>query len=157
MIPPELVPFLESGLSTLIGTRDASGLPECLRAVGVRVLPDRACVRVYLPVATAARTVANLRDNGRIALALSMPPTDRTVQLKGQVRALREAVEGDRSELDALFASFVAHLAAVGLPSRVTQRIARWPAWAVDVAVEEIFVQTPGPRAGSRLDERGFE
>jgi hypothetical protein len=27
-----------------------------------------------------------------------------------------------------------------------------WPAWAATVAVEEIFLQTPGPDAGKRFE-----
>jgi hypothetical protein len=42
-------------------------------------------------------------------------------------------------------------LDAIGLPRRVTHRIAHWPAFAIEMTVEQIFDQTPGPKAGVPL------
>jgi hypothetical protein len=39
-------------------------------------------------------------------------------------------------------------LEQIGLPPHVTMSVAHWPAFAIDVSVEEVFDQTPGPRAG---------
>jgi len=39
----------------------------------------------------------------------------------------------------------------LGLPRKVTHRIAHWPAFAIDVTVEQVFDQTPGPKAGTPL------
>jgi hypothetical protein len=42
-------------------------------------------------------------------------------------------------------------LDSVGVPRRVSGRLAHWPAFAIDLRVEETFDQTPGPHAGTRL------
>jgi hypothetical protein len=41
--------------------------------------------------------------------------------------------------------------AIIGMPASMIRRVAHWPAWVVDVALGDAFVQTPGPGAGQRL------
>lgn len=151
MISAELATFLESGVSLLVGTRDAGLHPEALRAVGARVEPGGAEVTVLVPVATAARTLGNLRENGRIAVCFSRAEDHRSVQLKGAVVALRDADEADRRVVERYRALLADALAGVGLPPRLTSRIAHWPAVAARFRVEAVFVQTPGPGAGAPL------
>ncbi|MNC96046.1 hypothetical protein D3C83_133170 [compost metagenome] len=43
---------------------------------------------------------------------------------------------------------FAEVLDEIGLPRRVFLSVNHWPAFAVEIAVEEVFDQTPGPRAG---------
>jgi hypothetical protein len=64
MIPPEIASFLESGVSILVGTRDARLLPESIRAIGARVEAEGAELVLFLPDAVSATTLANLRENG---------------------------------------------------------------------------------------------
>jgi hypothetical protein len=37
------------------------------------------------------------------------------------------------------------------VPRRLTRTVVHWPAFAVTIRVEEIYEQTPGPKAGTRL------
>ncbi|MCC6406928.1 MAG: pyridoxamine 5'-phosphate oxidase family protein [Planctomycetes bacterium] len=151
MISPELAEFLESGVSTLVGTRDASLRPDGMRAIGFRVERDGSQATVFLPAGTLGSNLANLRDNGRIAVCFSRPIDHRSMQLKGRVLAITEANEADRAQVDRFRAAYAQHLAFVGIPVRVTERMAHWPCWAVRFEVESIFVQTPGPGAGQPL------
>lgn len=155
MISAELATFLQSGVSLLVGTRDADLVPESLRAVGARVEPGGAEVTVYLPVATSARALANLRDNGRLAVCFSRPLDHRSVQLKGAVVALRDGVEADRRVVERYRALLTDVLAAVGVPPRITLQITHWPVAAARFRVESVFVQTPGPGAGAPLGASG--
>lgn len=151
MIPSELVDFLQTGPSLQVGTRDAERMPECTQAVGHRVSPDRRVIRVLVPRATGARTVANARAFPRVALVASHPLTHRSVQLKGDAIAVAEAPEDDRAAVDAYLGAHGPVLGFVGVPLSVVKRVAVWPAWAIDVAVTDLFEQTPGPGAGERL------
>ena len=45
----------------------------------------------------------------------------------------------------------VFHLGAIGFPPRLFHRLEVWPADVVRLAVEALFEQTPGPRAGAPL------
>lgn len=150
-IPEDLVPFIESGVSILVGTRDAQKRPHGMRAVGVRVLPDRRTLTVYLPDATAAQTLADLRDNGRAALTFTRPIDHRSMQLKGRAGEPRACREDERSILERYVEAWAGHVEVVGLPRALGARLTFWPATAIDVGIETIFHQTPGPSAGTPM------
>lgn len=152
-IREDLVPFLMSGVSLLVGTRDAELVPACARAMGVRIASDRRSFTVYLPAATADRTLANVRDNGRIAVTFSRVLDLRGVQMKGHVTSVREAPLADRDLQARYFDAFLAALEEVGMPRGTSQRMAFWPSVAIDVTPDVIFEQTPGPVAGRPLPE----
>jgi hypothetical protein len=151
LIAEELVPFLESGVSVQVGTRDAQLFPDGLRAYGLRVEPDRRQVTVFLPDSTARQALANLRDNGRIALCLSRIADHRTIQLKGRALDVRAADGRDLEVIRAYRARLTEALAQIGMPTRLGLRLSHWPAHAVRFEVESLFDATPGPGAGERL------
>lgn len=150
-MPPELVSFCETGRSLLVGTCSADGVPDCVRVVGVRVWPDASHVTVLIPQATGADAVANARANPKLALTLSEIPSHRTMQIKGDVLAIREGSEDDRARATAYRSTFAKELGSVGPPIEMVERLGIWPLWAVDVAIRMVFAQTPGPTAGARM------
>ena len=150
-LSPELADFVQSGVSIQVGSRDSSLVPESARAVGARVESDGARVVVFLPVATGARTLANLADNGRVAVCFSRIEDHRTIQIKGRARSVSPASEQDRARVDRYRGEFTQKLAFVGMPPRLGYRIASWPCHAIEVELETIWVQTPGPGAGEAL------
>jgi len=151
-IAPELAEFLQSGIGVLVGSRDARMLPEVARAFGVRVEPGGRELTVFLPAATAERTLANGRENGRLALCFAAVD-HRSYQIKGRMKAVRAADEDERRAIERYRAGLAQHYGSVGMPPRLTYRISHWPAHAVRMEVESIFVQTPGPGAGGALAE----
>jgi hypothetical protein len=151
VISAELTEFIEAGLSMLVGTRDARLLPDYVRAVGARVEKGGREVTVFLPAATSAASIANLAENGRIAMCLSRPVDHRTVQLKGRVVASGAAAESDRAVIERYRMEFAATLGYIGVPPRLTLRMNHWPSHAVRFRVESLFDQTPGPGAGAEI------
>ena len=149
-ISPELVGYLESGISVLVGSRDARMMPEVARAFGAKVVPGGRELVVFVPAATAARTLANAQENGRLAVCFSSVD-HRSYQIKGRFLGARDAGEEDRRAIEAYRAGLAQHYGVVGMPPRLTYRIAHWPAHAVRLEVETIFLQTPGPGAGAAL------
>ena len=145
---------LSPGRSLLVGTADASGWPACCRGVALSVHPDRQGLTLYVPVATGAETVANIASTGRVAIVSSDPVSHETLQLKGRTRAVRVAAEDEAGLVEEFFERLADVLDAVGLPRGVSRAVTRWPAFAIEVAVEAVFEQTPGPRAGSLLRSR---
>lgn len=144
----ELAQFVEGGISVLVGTRDAAMRPAALRGGAVRVSADRKQLHVMLPAATSARTIANLRDNGRIAVTCSRPSTFRSIQLKGRCVDIHDTPASDRAWLEKYLGEFSADLELVGLPAGVTGRVTVWPAITVTMTIESMFDQAPGPEAG---------
>jgi hypothetical protein len=151
MLPADLKSFLESGVSVLVGTRDARLVSECQRALGLSVDPDREHLTVFVPCAVGERIVADARSNGRIAVCCARVEDHQSIQLKGSVVEIREAAPAERERIDRYRNDFADVLALVGLPRALTLRMAHWPCWAIRVRVETSFVQTPGPGAGRPL------
>ena len=147
-----LVQFIQGGHSILIGSRDSRLLPECARGISARVERGGCEMTVFLPVATAAATLANLRDNGRIAVAFTH--TDHhSVQVKGKVLAVGRAKPSDRDWIERYRFDLAHNWGVIGCPPRLTLRLAHWPCHAIRFRIESAFDQTPGPRAGGPLAE----
>lgn len=143
--------FIEGGVSLFIGTADSEGKPSCCRAVALNSTDDFETLTVYAPVATAQETIANLATTRRVAIGASYPPDHSSVQFKGVLRAVRLARADEAALVERQIEQFAAVVAEIGLPRHVTRRISHWPSFAIDVTVEQVFEQTPGPKAGTPL------
>jgi hypothetical protein len=119
--------------------------------VGLLSEDDLQAARVFLPVATSGETIVNLADTGRLAVVTTHPIDHCATQLKGSVRVVRPARDDERDFLVRHFEGFGGVLNNIGYPQRLTRSVTLWPAVAVDFQVEEIFEQSPGPKAGTRL------
>lgn len=153
-VPDGLVEFIESGVSILLGTRDDDLVPEAMRACGAVVDQTRTRLTVYAHTRVAERTLANLRANRQMAVTFSRAIDHHTVQLKGECVEMREADARDDAIVDAYKSRFVEQLYIVGMPRSITSRFCVRPAWALTLAIADIFVQTPGPGAGARMEVR---
>lgn len=151
MIPPHMVDLLQSGVSVVVGTRDAALVPECTRAWGIRVAQDRASVTILLTEAISSKTLQNLRDNQQIAISCTRPTDHMACQLKGRLRAIRPAGQRDRETTEQWRREFTAELVAIGVPAELCEAWITEPALAVDIDVADVFVQTPGPGAGEKV------
>lgn len=151
MVSAELAEFIQSGVSVLAGTRDARLMPDAMRGMGVRVEEGGAELTVFLPAATSARAIANLRANGCIAVCFSRPSDHRSIQLKGQAVAIREADASERAAVERYRGELAQALAFVGVPISTTLRMAHWPCHAIRMRIDAVYQQTPGPGAGAPL------
>lgn len=153
-IPKELLELVEGGASILVGTRDAALRPECLRAVGAELGPDRSTLVVYVPSELAARTIANLESNGAIAVTFSQISNHHTLQVKGKLRTLRRSRKNERGLQERWLAAFTEQLHMTGFSRRIGRRLRYWPSVALELEIDELFTQTPGPGAGRRIEHR---
>jgi hypothetical protein len=151
VLPADLADFLESGVSILVGTRDMGLRPATARAMGASVGRELRTLTLYLPEATAERTLANLRDNGQIAMTFSRAIDHRSIQIKGKCTLIRAGTVEDRAVQERYRALLIESLALIGLPRSELERATYWPSVAVEVDVGELYEQTPGPQAGSPL------
>lgn len=151
-IPKDLVEFLASGVSILVATRDAQRVPEAIRAYAPVITTDRRHVALVVPRGAGDRTIANLRDNGSIAIGFSRAIDHFSVQLKGSCTAMRPTSDADRPVVERYHAAYAESLYLVGMPRSLTGRFRMLPGIVVTVAVTDVYSQTPGPGAGSRLE-----
>lgn len=142
---------VEPGVSVIVGSVDTAGNPSCCRAVGLRSNDDLATVTVFVPVATSNETMANIAATKRLAIVTTHPISHCATQLKGVVERVRPARDDEEPFVVEHFAGFGSVLNAIGYPLRVTRSVTHWPAFAVEVRVDEIYEQSPGPKAGTRL------
>ena len=151
MIPDSIVHLLQTGVSVMVGTRDASLMPECTRAWGIHVGTARGTVTVFLSEPIAGKTIDNLRENGMIAVTCTRPTDHITCQLKGKVRSMKSVNSAQQKMSRQWHHEFVAELKAIGVPSALGEAWIVEPTVAVEMAVTDVFDQTPGPGAGKRI------
>ena len=150
MIPPQMIDLLETGVSVVVGTRDASLTPECTRAWGLHVKEDRKSITIFLTEAISGKTIQNLRENEQIAISCTRPTDHMACQLKGRARTIRPASQRDRESKEHWQRAFMAELLAIGVPASLCEAWITEPALAIDVDVSDVFLQTPGPGAGEK-------
>jgi len=156
-ISAELKAFLESGVSVVVGTRDADLVPEITRAWGLLVSKDRKSLSLCVPLATSHKTLDNLASNGQVALCCSLPTSYKTVQLKGQCIETTDPRRADLTAVERHREAFGRLNARIGFPRQHSKTFWRRELETSPVLVklrfvpEQIFDQTPGPDAGSPL------
>lgn len=151
MIPTPMVDLLQTGVSVVVGTRDATLLPECTRAWGIRVGNNLTSVTVFLTETVSCKTLENLKENGLIAISCTRPTDHMACQLKGRVRTIRPADEEDRRQIADWRREFTGEVVAIGIPAEVCEAWVTEPALAVEVDVTDVFLQTPGPGTGEKI------
>ncbi|HET7574705.1 MAG TPA: hypothetical protein VFJ99_06270 [Solirubrobacterales bacterium] len=149
-IDPALAGFLTSGVAIMAATRDGDLQPEIARGWGPGPSADGARLDLCLIAPSGSATRANLEANVSIAVNCTRPSTYRAVQIKGRVTEVRAPTEDDLARAAEHAEAFTADTAKVGSPAPSAFYIG-----AVDLAVtlevDELYDQTPGPAAGSRL------
>jgi hypothetical protein len=99
-----------------------------------------------------ARSASNLAETGAIAITAGDVRTLRSIQLKGHARDRESASVRDRYWSDRfcdLF--FTAVHESDGVPRVFLERLRPLELVAWTVHVEELYDQTPGPRAGNAI------
>ena len=139
---------MESGVSLLIGSRDATLRPASARGFGVAIEAESRTATVFLPSAASEATVNNLRDNGQIALTFSRGFDHRSLQAKGYILSIAESNEEQRRLQDRYFARFSEGLLFIGHQEQLLRRVRYSPSYALRFRIESLFDQTPGPGAG---------
>ena len=152
LLPTEQVRFLAGPLISFVGTRNRQLRPSVGSVSAVR--PDAAAdtISFVLPDNEGARTKSDIADNGLIALTVIEPRSHETYQFKGRHLSSRPGNERDRALVDIQMAKIVARLNEAHYPGDKFGRYVFWPGTIVTFHVEDIFIQTPGPSAGKRID-----
>jgi hypothetical protein len=142
---------LDQNVSVMVGSVDAHGDPSTCRGLALTSKNDLLTVTVYVPVTTSRQTIANVTTTGRMTVVATDPLDNHSVQLKGTAATTRPAREDEEEAARRGFDGFAAALHSIGIPPRVTNAVTCWPAIAIEMKVEAIYDQTPGPKAGTRL------
>ena len=155
MFGSELTTMIEDGAGLVVGTVGHDGEPRAARAwSALAVDPDERRIRIVVG-ADDPVTVENLAVGATIALNGANVRTFRSVQLKGKIVAVEPATADD---LDTARVQSERFLQAVhetdGNPLEQLRRMLPLDVVAVEVVVDEMYDQTPGPEAGGPLVAR---
>ena len=156
MLREEHAAFVGRRTSMSVGVRGRENRPVVGRALGCRVSADRRLLTIFLSESREREALAGLRENGAIALTVTRPSTHETLQFKGIVRDILPRSTRDAEEVAAYRQSFVDELAVLGYDSRFSEAVVGGAEDCVAVVFEPtaIYDQTPGPKAGARLEGR---
>jgi hypothetical protein len=122
-VPAELQGLLEEPVILHLATRNAALEPMSVMAFGLERVGDGRELTVFLGAVIATETLANLRDNGQIALTLVRPTNHRAIQIKGTWLGERRTDEADRAYLARYRETAVEELGRVGVPRSVWERV----------------------------------
>lgn len=153
ILDEELADFLESGVA-MHAASVSRLVPQVTRVAGCRVSPDRRTVTIYVVEAHSEALLAQLRENGAIAVVFTRPKSHRAVQLKGQDARVGPATEADARLVDRQVGIFDAELEALRFAPRLGRTLlggTRPKLAAITFTPSSGFVQTPGPAAGTEL------
>jgi hypothetical protein len=94
-----------------------------------------------------------MASTGRIAATATDVVTNTSVQAKGHAAgAPRPETDEDRRRREHHITEFMRNVhEATGTPYEVLQRVVPGECLVLEIAVEEVFDQTPGPAAGKQL------
>lgn len=153
LIPQDLAAFMASPVMIVLGTRDDALVPEIARAVGAVVHREESCVELMVSEWQWPKTVANVRANRQLAVTFARPSDYVSYQVKGHATVVPTTAEHTalaRRYLE----SMASTLGELGLEQRI---VAPWlverDLVTLSVSVQEIFVQTPGAKAGQLIEQ----
>ncbi|KSV88737.1 hypothetical protein N181_16180 [Sinorhizobium fredii USDA 205] len=151
MIEEDLASFIQSPVMQIVGTADEALKPEIGRGAGAWASADRRMVHLVMSAWQWPGTVANLKANRRVAVTFSRPADYVSYQVKGEA-TLRSAEPDEIDRSGRYLVDMVSTLMRLGIPAEM---IAPWLSnrdpFLVSIEVSDIFLQTPGAKAGTRL------
>jgi hypothetical protein len=153
LLSDEIVEFIESGVSIVIGVVGSDGRAQTGRALAVRMGPDGA-IRLIYPMEGNATVAAAAQSGNPIAVTFSAPLSHRTVQIKGFTCKAEELDPEDLISAECQSDAFAAILGAIGYPAYFVQAFRDFrsaPLGVLSFPAQAAFEQTPGPGAGRSI------
>jgi len=158
VIPNRIVRFVEHDANlAFAGTRDRHLVPRGHRVSAWQIGSDRRTLTAFVAENFTDGLIEALEDNGQLALTVEEFPSHETYQFKGRFLRHRPIVAADLAIVERARERFVRRLKSLltDHPLSALSDFIPPPALAVEFEVRDIFVQTPGPGAGARLEMEG--
>jgi hypothetical protein len=150
-IDEPLKDFLESGLACIVGTASNDGWPRIVYCWGARASGGGNRLDVYLDRVRSEPTLANLQENGHIAVTVGDPVSYRSVQIKGAFVEWAYPTPDEEVWVKNSREAFIVRTSLVGDDPGLVRNLWFDEVVRITLAVEQGFDQTPGPGAGQPL------
>jgi len=154
MIPGKILRFLEQHANVAFaGSRDRDLVPHGHKVCGWHVAADQRTMTAFVAGAFTPGLVESLQENGELAVTVEEFPSHETYQFKGRYLFNRAVQHEDLEMVDRIRRRFVRSLRPIfaDVPEDALNAFVLKPSLAVEFEVLEIYLQTPGPGAGTRL------
>lgn len=155
VLSPELVAFLESGVSLSAASRNRRLLPSVSRVLACRVLADSGRIQLWLARSHSEQLLRDCLDCDRIALVASDPPTHRTWQIKGDEVTECVVAEDDAQRVRQHVREFASVITTLEFAPTFGHALYQHKVdelVSLSFVPRELFEQTPGPRAGQKVE-----
>lgn len=158
-VPPPLDAgaLLQRAVSVIVGSRDAANRPHVVRALGYRMhdaaRPERG-LTIFLDGVGAAQVIADVRDNGQVAVVFSQPSTHQSVQFKGAAARIEPLQPGDAERVQAYIRAMTDEICSLGYPGQlVPAMFSHDPERLINLSFvpDQAFEQSPGVLAGQAI------
>jgi len=156
MIPDKIIRFLQlQGNAAVAGTRDRNLMPYGHRVSGWQLQPDSRTLTAFIGNPFVEGFLQTALDNGQIAITIEEFPSLETYQVKGRYVSHRPVRPEEIELVNRTRERYVKNITTLNPDYQAHADLVRASipdaAIAVDVDVQEVFVQTPGPTAGARV------
>ena len=153
MIPGKIIRFLDHANVAFAGTRDRDLVPHGHKVSGWRVGADQRTMTAYIGEEFTPGLVERLRENGELAVTVEEFPSHETYQFKGRYLSDRPLGQDDMEIVERIRRRFVRNVRTMytDIPEPVLMAFTANASVAVEFEVLEVYLQTPGPGAGTRL------
>lgn len=155
VLSPQHAAFLQSGVSIIAASRNAANIPSVVRCLGCRVGADDGTVLLLLAASQGEALLTDIRACGAIAVVFSNPASHQTLQLKASDAAVVTVTAEDMTVVEAYRQRMLVELDRVGFGETFARAFFESrPEDLVGIRFtpEAAFDQTPGPRAGAKLE-----
>jgi hypothetical protein len=155
MLDSDNAAFIQTGVSISLASCGPDRLPSMSRGLGCKLLDAGRQVAVFVRHSQSEALLAHIRHSGRVANVFSLPSSNRTLQLKGSDARIVPFAPADLTIVDKHLADFILEVIPLGMAEAVVRAIlASRPDDLATVVYTPcaVFSQTPGPKAGARLD-----
>ena len=149
MIPQEVINLTNGPYFVYLGSRDGNMIPMTRQGWGMDL--KAANIIIYVVEAQVEPMLKNLQDNGRVTVNLTDPNDHTSYQMKGQFIKARPMLEDETALQQQYRVNLVNVVTTLGYSKEVAERYACHPDVAIEIEVEQIFNQTPGPGAGKEI------
>jgi hypothetical protein len=145
--------FLDSGVSMVGASANDELMPEAFRMWGAS-LGDKGMLRALVS-SDAGQTFEHLREGTLLCMTFTDVLNLRSIQVKG--RSIGAAEAPGRADLACMerYQELLSPKSRLnGTPPSLLEAIRPRSVFVVSIVVEEAYDQTPGPSAGTPLEER---
>jgi hypothetical protein len=151
VIDDEWTRIVGVGGAMIAGVADRDGLPHALRVWAV-AFPEAGAPRARVVVGDPEGIVGDWMVGGRMAVTGGDVDTLACRQMKGTLRWVGTLTDDDLSNFAEQSEGFVARVHLIdGTPSEMVRRIVAAALAVVEVEVDEMYDQSPGPSAGTAV------